>query len=46
MSEEIITRNPVITLSRVLGMIFIVTCHIIKYGSSRIFVGWVTDGRD
>ena len=31
MSEEIITRNPVITLSRVLGMLFIVTCHIIKY---------------
>ena len=29
--KEKITRNPVITLSRVLGMLFIVTCHIIKY---------------
>ena len=26
-------RNPVITLSRVLGMFFIVLCHIIKYYS-------------
>lgn len=31
MSKEIITRNSVITLSRVLGMLFIVICHIIKY---------------
>ena len=31
MLKEIISRNPVITLSRVLGMLFIVTCHIIKY---------------
>ena len=30
-SFKISTRNPVITLSRVLGMLFIVICHIIKY---------------
>lgn len=31
--KERVQRNPVIVLSRVLGMIFIVLCHIIKFYS-------------
>lgn len=31
--QQIVVRNPVISISRVLGMIFIITCHIVKYYS-------------
>ena len=33
MADKQTGRNPVITLSRILGMVFIVLCHIIKYYS-------------
>lgn len=33
MKKRIVSRNPAISLSRILGMIFIVLCHIIQYYS-------------